>query len=199
MNAGLVDPSQHLWWLASRSFGVVAIVLVSLSVGLGLALSGRLLRRRGMPARIKTLHEAFAISGLIAIVLHGLLLIGDPYLHPGLAGVTLPFALAGQTVWTPIGIIAGWLAAIVTLSFYVRHWIGVGVWRSLHRWTLAVYVLGIAHTLGSGTDARSTWLLVILGATAAPVVFAGVHRTLPRTHSEAGVQPRDSRLPASSG
>jgi predicted ferric reductase len=180
MNAGLVDPSQHLWWLASRSFGVVAIVLVSLSVGLGLALSGRLLRRGGMPARVKTLHEAFAVSGLLAIVLHGLLLIGDPYLHPGLAGVALPFALAGQSIWTSVGIIAGWLAAIVTLSFYVRRWIGVGVWRWLHRWTFAVYVLGIAHTLGSGTDARSTWLLVILGATAAPVIFAGAHRMLPR-------------------
>ena len=192
MNAGWVDPSQHLWWLASRSFGVVAIVLISLSVGLGLALSGRLLRRRGMPARVKTLHEAFAISGLIAIVLHGLLLIGDPYLHPGLAGVALPFALADQTIWTAVGIIAGWLAAIVTLSFYVRRWIGVGVWRWLHRWTLAVYVLGIAHTLGSGTDARSVWLLGLLAVTALPIVFVGTYRFLPRPV----VQRTPARRPA---
>ena len=89
MNGG-IDPGQHLWWLASRSFGVVAIVLVSLSVGLGLALSGRLLRGPGVPARVKTLHEAFALSGLIAIVLHGLLLLGDSYLRPGLAGSCSP-------------------------------------------------------------------------------------------------------------
>jgi sulfoxide reductase heme-binding subunit YedZ len=174
------DPTQHLWWLASRSFGVVAMVLVSLSVGLGLALSGRLLRGPGMPARVKTLHEALALSGLIAIVLHGLLLLGDSYLRPGLAGIALPFALAGQPLWTGIGIIAGWLAAIVTLSFYVRGVIGVAVWRWLHRWTLAVYVLGLAHTLGSGTDARAAWLLGTLGLAAVPIVFAGVHRALPR-------------------
>ena len=36
MSAG-IDPRQHIWWLASRSLGVVAIVLISLSVGLGLA------------------------------------------------------------------------------------------------------------------------------------------------------------------
>lgn len=197
MNGGGIDPGQHLWWLASRSFGVVAIVLISLSVGLGLALSGKLLHGHGMPARVKTLHEAFAVSGLFAIVLHGLLLLGDPYLHPGLAGLALPFALATQPVWTAIGIIAGWLAAIVTLSFYVRRWIGVGVWRWLHRWTLAVYVLGIAHTLGSGTDARSTWLLAILGLTAAPLVFTGVHRALSRSRHPPPrpLRPQRSQLP----
>ena len=183
MNAG-IDPGQHLWWLASRSLGVVAIVLVSLSVGLGLALSGRLLRGPGVPARVKTLHEALAVSGLIAIALHGLLLLGDSYLRPGLAGIALPFALASQPVWTALGIIAGWLAAIVTVSFYVRRLIGVAVWRWLHRWTLIVYLLGLAHTLGSGTDARSAWLLVTLAVTAVPIVFAGVHRVLPTPRRE---------------
>lgn len=183
MNAQ-IDPGQHLWWLASRSFGVVAMVLVSLSVGLGLALSGRLLRGPGVPARVKTLHEALAVSGLIAIVLHGLLLLGDSYLRPGLTGIALPFALSSQPVWTALGIIGGWLAAIVTLSFYVRRLIGVRVWRWLHRWTLLVYALGLVHTLGSGTDARSAWLLLTLGVTALPIVFAGVHRALPRARRD---------------
>jgi predicted ferric reductase len=174
------DPSQHLFWLASRAFGVVAIVLVSLSVGVGLALAGRFGRRPGLPARLKRMHESLALAGLIAIALHGLLLLGDSYLRPGLAGIALPFALAGQPVWTGLGIIGGWLAAIVGSSFYVRRWIGVAVWRWLHRWTLAVYVLGIAHTLGSGTDARSVWLLGLLAVTALPIVFVGTYRFLPR-------------------
>lgn len=175
-----IDPGQHVWWLASRSMGAVAIVLVSLSVAFGLGLAGRLVRAPGGPARMKTLHEALAVSGLLAIVLHGLLLLPDPYLRPGLSGIALPFAMASQPVWTALGIVGGWLAAIVTLSFYVRRLIGVAVWRWLHRWTLAVYVLGLAHTLGSGTDAGATWLLAMLALSTAPVVFAGVHRLLPR-------------------
>jgi sulfoxide reductase heme-binding subunit YedZ len=176
---GAPDPSQHLFWLASRAFGVVAMVLISLSVGVGLALAARLGRRPGLPARLKRIHESLALAGLIAIALHGLLLLGDSYLRPGLAGIALPFALAGQPVWTGLGIIGGWLAAIIGLSFYVRRWIGVAVWRWLHRWTLAVYLLGIVHTLGSGTDARSAWLLGLLGVTALPAVFAGTYRYLP--------------------
>jgi methionine sulfoxide reductase heme-binding subunit len=112
-------------------------------------------------------------------VLHGLLLLPDPYLHPGFAGITVPFALASQPLWTAIGIVGGWLAAIITLSFYVRGLIGVAAWRWLHRWTFAVYVLGVAHTLGSGTDSGSAWLLAMLAVSVAPVAAAGVHRARP--------------------
>lgn len=56
---------------------------------------------------------------------------------------------------------------------------GIAAWRWLHRWTLAVYLLAVAHTLGSGSDARSTWLLALLGVTSIPIVFIGVHRFLP--------------------
>jgi sulfoxide reductase heme-binding subunit YedZ len=175
----VTDPGQHLFWLASRGLGVVALVLVSLSVGLGLAMSGRMLRVPGAPAWLKHVHEALSLSGLIAIAGHGLLLLGDSYLRPGLAGIALPFATATHPFWTGLGVIAGWLAAIVGLSFYVRGWIGTPVWRWLHRWTLAVYALAVAHTLGSGTDARSAWMLGLVAATAAPIVFTGVYRLLP--------------------
>jgi thiosulfate reductase cytochrome b subunit len=83
-----IDPGQHLWWLASRSMGVVAMLLVSLSVAFGLAMSGKLVRGPGVASRLRTLHEALALSGLLAIVLHGLLLLPDTYLHPGLAGIS---------------------------------------------------------------------------------------------------------------
>lgn len=171
-----IDPGQHLWWLASRSVGVVAMLLVSLSVALGLAMSGRIVRGPGVAARLKTFHESLALSGLLAIMLHGLLLLPDPYLHPGLAGITIPFALSTRTAWTGAGIVAGWLAAIITLSFYVRPWIGARAWRRLHRWTFAVYVLGLAHTIGAGTDAGATWLLAMLALSTLPVLVAGAHR-----------------------
>jgi methionine sulfoxide reductase heme-binding subunit len=175
-----VDPGQHMWWLASRSFGVVAMVLVSLSVAFGLAMSGRLVRGPGVAARLKAVHEALALSGLLAIVLHGLLLLPDPYLHPGVSGITIPFALSTRPLWVAAGIVAGWLSAIITLSFYVRGLIGVAAWRWLHRWTLGVYVLGLAHTVGSGTDAGATWLLAMLTISALPVLVAGTHRLLTR-------------------
>lgn len=171
-----IDPGQHMWWLASRSMGVVAMVLVSLSVAFGLAMSGRLVRGPGVTSRLKTMHEALALSGLLAIVLHGLLLLPDPYLHPGIAGISIPFVMSHAPFWTAAGVTAGWMSAIITLSFYVRGWIGVKAWRRLHRWTLGVWVLGVAHTVGSGTDAGAIWLLAMLTVSTLPVVVAGAHR-----------------------
>jgi sulfoxide reductase heme-binding subunit YedZ len=174
------DPGQHIFWLASRAFGVTALVLVALSVGLGLAMASRLVRAPGAPARVKQLHEATALTSLLAIAAHGLTLLGDSYLRPGLVGIAIPFTMAHQPAWTGIGIAGGWLAAILGLSFYARKWIGTKLWRRMHRWTLAVYVLAVAHTLGSGTDAGSAWLLAILGLTALPIVFLTALRLLPR-------------------
>ena len=84
------DPTQHLFWLASRSVGIVALLLVAASVGLGLAMASRLMPGPGAPARAKSLHEALALAALIAIAAHGALLLGDSYLRPGLAASRSP-------------------------------------------------------------------------------------------------------------
>jgi len=172
----LTDPSQHFFWLASRALGVVAMLLVTAAVACGLLLSGRLAQRPGASAWLKTAHEALTLTSLGAIAAHGLLLLGDPYLHPGITGIALPFALPSQSAWTGVGIIGGWLAAILGLSYYVRRWIGVATWRWLHRWTLLAYVMCLGHSIGSGTDASSPWMLVLLGATTLPVIVIGAMR-----------------------
>ena len=173
MSLALVGTDQHLLWLGSRSLGVVAMVLVSVSVGLGLALSVKVSGRPGMASRLKTLHEAVALVSMIAIVGHGLLLLGDTYLRPTLTQIAIPFLLPNHPIWTGMGVIAGWLALLFTVSFYVRGRIGIKLWRKLHRWTIVVFGLGLAHTLGAGTDSGSTWLIALLALAAAPVALIG--------------------------
>ena len=174
--ANLTDPAAHVFWIASRALGIVAILLLSAAVGCGLALSGRMSARPGGAARLKTLHEALTLTALGAIAGHGLALLGDAYLDPGLRGIAVPFALADQPVWTGLGIVGGWLAAALGLSYYARRWIGVAAWRWLHRWTLLAYALCIAHTAGSGTDATSAWLLTLLSLATVPVIALAARR-----------------------
>ena len=181
------DPGQHVYWLASRALGVVAIVLVGLTVGLGLAMSARLVRRPGLPGWLKVSHEALSLTALLAIAGHGLLLLGDSYLRPGLAGIAIPFTTPVQPLWTGLGIVGGWLAAIVGLSFYVRRWIGTRLWRKLHYLTFAVYALAVAHTIGSGTDAHSAWMIAALVVPAVPVAFLFAYRFMPEPIAAAQV------------
>jgi sulfoxide reductase heme-binding subunit YedZ len=159
------DPTHQLWWLAARSAGVVALLLVTLSVGLGLAMAAGLLRGPGRTKVMVSLHEQLALCGLVAIALHGIALLGDAFLHPGLDGVLIPFVLDYRPAYTAAGILAAYLAAALGLSFYARRRFGAKRWRSAHRATTLVYALAVVHTLGAGTDAGAPWLrLFVLGS-----------------------------------
>lgn len=192
-----VDPGIHLFWLGSRALGIVALLLASASVGLGLALSTRLGRLPGSAARLKVVHEAVALVSLAAIAGHGLLLLADPFLHPTLTQITVPFLIGRDPLWTGLGIVAGWLALLFTASFYLRRFIGVRTWRRMHRWTILVFFLGLAHMLGTGTDAGSAWLLAMIAAAAVPVVMIGALRLgrLGRPHASAGSRRPDRDRP----
>ena len=95
---------------------------------------------------------------LIAIAVHGVALLGDGFLKPGHHRHLDPVRHRLRPVYVGLGIIGGYLAAFLGLSFYARRRIGGKRWRKLHRATPVVYVLGLIHTLGAGTDAGSTWL-----------------------------------------
>lgn len=160
-----VDPTDHLWWLASRASGIVAIFLLSYSVLVGLMMGGKMMQRLlGRPGKgslaVKQLlasHEYASLAALIAIGVHGVTLLGDAYLHPTLAQIALPFTIGYRSFYTSLGIIAGYVAVLLGLSFYFRSRIGTARWKKLHRWTVAAYALSVIHALGAGTDAASRW------------------------------------------
>ena len=131
-------------------------------------MAGRMPGGPGVAGRRKRVHEAFTLVTLGLIAGHAGLLLFDGYLRPGLAGITLPFALAYRPAFTGLGIIGGWLAAILGLSYYVRNRIGTRTWRRMHRLTIIVYLLALAHVVGAGTNGRSWWMLALLDCTLGP-------------------------------
>jgi sulfoxide reductase heme-binding subunit YedZ len=185
------DVLSHGWWLASRSAGIVAMVLVTVAVIAGLLLGGRMTSRPGMAKVVRTIHEQAALTGLVAIAVHGLTLLADPWLRPGIAGILVPFAMPYRPVWTGLGIIAGELAALLGLSFYLRSRIGPKRWRIAHRLTPVAYAASVIHVIGAGTDAGAAWLRVPLLASVGMVAALLVARLSGRRRAPAprGAQP----------
>jgi sulfoxide reductase heme-binding subunit YedZ len=139
-------------------------------------------------------HEHLALLALTAIAVHGATLLGDRWLRPGLRGVLVPFATSYRPLYTGLGIIAAYLAALLGLSFYVRRRIGGRLWRRLHRATVVVWILGVIHTLGAGSDAGTVWLRMVMLTTGAPIVFLALLRVLHRkTPVRAGVSEEHAR------
>ena len=175
----MVEPTHQVFWFASRAFGIVAMLMLGISVAVGLAMAGRLMHRPGSTAKLRHFHESATLVTLGLIVAHGGLLLFDSYLRPGLVGITVPFMLAYRPLYTGLGIVAGWLAAILGLSFYARKRIGARTWRRMHRFTIVAYVLALVHVIGSGTDVRSPWMIAMLTGLTAPIAFAFSYRLLP--------------------
>lgn len=173
------NPLDYGWWLASRSAGIVALLAVSISVIIGLLMANGLPRRPGVKRKLLAVHESTALAGLVAIAVHGVTLLGDAFLHPTLAQIAVPFTLDYRPGFTGLGVIGGWLAVVLGLSFYVRRRIGAKLWRKLHRATVVVWALAVVHTLGAGTDAGQPWLQGILLVTGVPIVFLFLRRVLP--------------------
>jgi methionine sulfoxide reductase heme-binding subunit len=190
--------SAHAWWLASRASGLVALALVTFSAAMALAVASRIVRKPALSA----IHQQTAVVAVVAIAVHGITLLGDPWLNVGPTQIALPFTLPYRPLWTGLGVIAGYLAAIFGLSFFVRRRIGPRLWRRAHRLTIVVYVLAVAHTVGAGTDAHTPWLRWWLVLTAPLVAVLFVlrvgsslrrHRPLsPRIPAPAGADPADA-------
>jgi methionine sulfoxide reductase heme-binding subunit len=174
-------PAEYGWWLASRAAGLTALACITLAVGLGLALGGKVASKKpGLPRVLMAIHEHAALAGLIAIAVHGITLLGDGWLKAGFADIAIPFASDVKPFWVGLGVLGGHLAAILGLTFYARKRIGTKLWRKAHRATIVVYILSVAHTLGAGTDAKEPWLQMFMLATGAPILFLFTMRVLPR-------------------
>ena len=138
------NPLDYGWWLASRSAGIVALIAVSISVIVGLLMANGLPRRPGAKKRLLAIHESTALTGLVAISVHGLTLLGDAFMHPSVTDIAVPFTMSYRPIFTGLGILAGWLAALLGLSFYVR------------RRTIGP-ACGAAFTARRSSSGRSVW------------------------------------------
>ena len=141
------DAWPALFWITSRAAGSAALVLASLAVCLGLLMSTRLRKRVGGPD-LRVAHEALSLATIVAIAVHGLALLGDRFLHPSFADITVPFVSGYKTGGRRWGSSAAGRSPLLGLSYYARARIGQQRWRKLHRFT------ALAWLLGSGPHAR---------------------------------------------
>jgi methionine sulfoxide reductase heme-binding subunit len=190
----MTDPSPYLFWITSRAAGFAALVLASLAVSLGLLMSTKLLK--GRTTELRTAHDTLALSTIVAIVIHAVSLLADSFLHPSIADITIPFVSSYKTIWTSIGIVAGWSLALLGLSYYARRWVGAVRWRKLHRFTAVAWLAGLVHALGEGTDAGQIWFLAMIALVAIPAL--GLLFTRLSRSAGAGAAPPATSRPQTS-
>lgn len=177
-----MSAAHHLFWITSRAAGSAALLAASASVLIGLTMSSP--RRNPNRRDLRTLHEALSLTALVMVGLHGVSLLGDAYLNPGLPGIVVPFADPYRPLWTGAGIIAGYGLAALGVSYYFRNRIGAARWRRVHRLTAVFWLLAIVHTIGAGSDTGEPWFLLLNGVVILPALLLLVLRWTGRASGE---------------
>ena len=165
----------HFFWITTRAAGSVCLVAATVSLCIGLLMSGRMIRSRP-PRDLRIVHEALSLTALVALAIHALSLLADSFFRPNLLDITVPFVSGYKEPWMSIGIVGGWALAILGLSYYARGLIGPGRWRRLHRWTAGAWALGLIHSVGEGTDNHRMWFLAMSGFVAVAALALLIQR-----------------------
>ena len=151
---------------------------------------------KGRTSELRAAHDTLALATIVAIVVHGVALLGDQFLHPSIADIAIPFVSSYKTFWTSLGIVGGWGLALLGLSYYARRWIGAVRWRKLHRFTALAWLAGLAHALGEGTDAGQLWFLAMIALVAIPalaLLATRLARSGPAAARAVAAQPQISK------
>ena len=158
------DLYQAITWDTARAGGMLAYVLASASVCVGLLLSLKV-RSPNWPRFVTDgLHRYVTLLALVFTGIHSLAVWLDPFTAFLPAEVVVPFASHYRPLWIGLGTVATYLLIAVWASEWIRPHVGYRWWRRLHYASFALFVLATLHGIGSGSDTATWWGVAIYAA-----------------------------------
>ncbi len=174
VTAAVTGPS--VLWYATRGTGVVTLILLTLSVVLGVAN----VRRTSTPTVPRfvfdALHRNASLLALAFLAVHIATSVLDTFAGIRLVNVVVPFTGTYRPVWLGLGAVASDLLIAVAITSVLRRRLGHRAWRATHWIAYACWPIALVHGLGTGSDAKTTWMLTITAACVIAVVLAVVAR-----------------------
>jgi sulfoxide reductase heme-binding subunit YedZ len=163
---------KELWYL-TRGSGAVALLLLTASVVLGVANTTRWKTDRWPRFLLYGLHRNVTLLALAFTVIHVITTIADSFAPIGVIDTFIPFLSPYRPFWLGLGTVAfDFLLALIVTSF-LRRRIGTRAWKAVHWLAYASWPVAMMHSLGTGSDAKSGWML-FLGVVCGVAVVASV-------------------------
>jgi hypothetical protein len=141
-------------WYMTRATGLVALVVLSVTVVIGIVCSIGWASERWPRFLSQSVHRNVSLLGVALVVVHVVTTVADGYVPISLADAIIPFRSPYRTLWIGLGACAFDLLLAVGISSGVRRRIGARAWRAIHWAAYACWPVALFHALGSGTDAR---------------------------------------------
>jgi hypothetical protein len=174
-SAVVVTSTSPLWY-TTRATGLIALLLITASVVLGLLTSVRFARPNWPRFVTVGLHRNMSLLVLAFTGLHIVTTVADSYAHINLLAVVVPFASSYRPIWLGLGTAAFDLLLAVTITSLLRVHVGHRLWRFVHWLAYLCWPAAIFHSLGTGTDTPQRWVLAITALCVTAVVAAASWR-----------------------
>jgi sulfoxide reductase heme-binding subunit YedZ len=154
----MLATSSTVLWYTTRATGVVALLLLTGTMVLGILTAGRV-RTTSWPAFAQAdLHKRVSLLAMVFLAFHVLTSVLDTYVNVGWAAIVVPFASPYRPVWTGLGTVGVDLILAVAVSSALRQRISAATWRGIHWLAYGSWPVAMAHSLGMGTDASRLWM-----------------------------------------
>jgi predicted ferric reductase len=186
--------SQVLWF-ASRGTGLVSLLLLTATVALGAAHTGRLAGRAGTRFAMATLHRDLSLVVLAFLTIHVTTAIIDPYASIRWVDALVPWVSSYQPLWLGLGTVAFDLLLATLVTSLVRTRLSHRFWRAVHWSAYVCWPVAVVHGIGiGGADSRIPWVLAIDAGCVVAVLAAVGWRVAVRHPDTAVRQEARSRL-----
>jgi DMSO/TMAO reductase YedYZ heme-binding membrane subunit len=148
-------------WYATRATGLMALVLLTLTMVFGMTTTTRARARNWPGFAQQEMHRRISILSVVFVGLHVLTSVMDTFVNIPLAAVVIPFTSKYQGFWVGVGAIALDLMIAVFVTSLLRERMRPATWRAVHWLAYLSWPVALAHTFGMGTDAGEGWVIVL--------------------------------------
>lgn len=152
---------QHVLWYVTRATGIVALVLLTATVVLGVVGTARVASQRWPRLVTAGLHKNLALTSIALVAVHVVTTVLDSFVSISLVAAFVPFATAYRPVWMGLGAVAFDLLLAVLLTSLIRDRLSHRAWQSVHMLVYVCWPVALWHAIGTGTDSRLHWVLAI--------------------------------------
>ncbi len=161
------------FWYATRGSGFTALVLLTASVVLGLVTSVRWTSPEWPRFFSQSLHRNISLFALLFLLIHIATSIIDPFAGLSVRDAVIPVGAGYRPLWLGLGVVSAELFVAVLITSLVRHRLGFGLWRAVHLLAYASWPVAVLHGIGTGTDTKAVWAILLVVACVG-VVVAGI-------------------------
>jgi methionine sulfoxide reductase heme-binding subunit len=159
-------------WYASRATGVVALVLLTGVMVLGVLIN-RQGRLPGLPRfAVTNLHRNISLLAVVFVAIHVVTAVIDTFVSIPLTSAVIPFTSGYEGFWLGLGAISFDIMAALIITSLVRGHLSRGVWKAVHWLAYLSWPVAFAHSIGSSGDLQRGALLALAICCALAVLAA---------------------------